>query len=79
MTMITLKRLGVALDRDVIFLAESGEEGSTRVGIQFMTNQHYAAVDAEYCLAEGGGITREGGVANVSRLPSGSRTCASVE
>jgi acetylornithine deacetylase/succinyl-diaminopimelate desuccinylase-like protein len=26
-----------------------------------MVNKHFAAVDAEYCLAEGGGVTREGG------------------
>ena len=36
MVMLMLKRQNVPLDRDVIFLAESGEEGSTRVGIQFM-------------------------------------------
>ena len=34
MTMVLLKRQNVALDRDVIFLAESGEEGATQVGIQ---------------------------------------------
>jgi acetylornithine deacetylase/succinyl-diaminopimelate desuccinylase-like protein len=56
-----LKRLDVPLDRDVIFLAESGEEGTTRVGIQHIVNEHYADVDAEYCLAEGGGVTRTGG------------------
>jgi acetylornithine deacetylase/succinyl-diaminopimelate desuccinylase-like protein len=61
MVLLTLKRLNVPLDRDVIFLAESGEEGSTRVGIQFMVNQHFAEIDAEYCLAETGGVTREGG------------------
>lgn len=61
MVMLTLKRLNVALDRDVIFLAESGEEGSTRVGIQFMVNQHFPSIEAEYCLAEGGSMTREGG------------------
>ena len=61
MTMITLKRLNVPLDRDVIFLAEAGEEGTTRVGIQFMVNQHYPEIDAEYCLAEGGNGTRLGG------------------
>ena len=61
MTMLVLKRTGLALDRDVIFLAEAGEEGSTRVGIQFMVNQHFAAIDAEYCLAETGSLTREGG------------------
>ena len=61
MTLLTLKRLNVALDRDVIFLAESGEEGTTRVGIDFMTTEHFDAIDAEYCLAEGGGIRREKG------------------
>jgi len=61
MMMLLLKRLNVPLDRDVIFLAESGEEGTTRVGIQYIVNEHYADVDAEYCLAEGGGVTRTGG------------------
>jgi len=41
MTMLLLKRLNVPLDRDVIFLAESGEEGSSTVGIQYMVNQHF--------------------------------------
>ena len=58
MVMLMLKRLNVPLDRDVIFLAESGEEGTTRVGIQFMVDQHFAAIDAEYCLAEGGNVAR---------------------
>jgi acetylornithine deacetylase/succinyl-diaminopimelate desuccinylase-like protein len=61
MTMLLLQRLKVPLDRDVIFLAEAGEEGSTRVGIQFMVNEHYPAIDAEYCLAETGSVTRSGG------------------
>ena len=61
MTMLMLKRSNVALDRDVIFLAEAGEEGSTRVGIQFMVNEHYPEISAEYCLAEGGGVTRIAG------------------
>lgn len=61
MTMILLKRLHVPLDRDVIFLAEAGEEGNSRFGIQFMANQHFPEIDAEYCLAEGGSVTRQGG------------------
>ena len=60
-TALNLKRLNVPLDRDVVFLFESGEEGSTRVGIQFMVNQHFAEIDAEFCLAEGGGVVRQGG------------------
>ena len=50
-----LKRYGVQLDRDVIFLAEAGEEGTPDVGINFMVEKHWDAIAAEYCLAEGGG------------------------
>ena len=61
MLVLTLKRTNATLDRDVIFLAESGEEGSPEVGAQFMIDKHFDAIDAEYCLAEGGGVTRQGG------------------
>jgi acetylornithine deacetylase/succinyl-diaminopimelate desuccinylase-like protein len=62
MTMLLLKRNHVALDRDVIFLAESGEEADTTgVGINYMVSQHYGEIDAEYSLTEGGGATVEDG------------------
>jgi acetylornithine deacetylase/succinyl-diaminopimelate desuccinylase-like protein len=61
MTMVLLERHAVPLDRDVIFLAESGEEGNSNFGIQYMVTQHYAEIDAEYCFAEGGGVARIGG------------------
>ena len=61
MAILTLKRLNVPLDRDVIFLAEAGEEGTTRVGIELMIDQHFDQIDAEYCLAEGGFVSRIGG------------------
>ncbi|MGE3957679.1 MAG: M20/M25/M40 family metallo-hydrolase [Vicinamibacterales bacterium] len=61
MTMLELKRLDVPLDRDVIFLAEAGEEGTTRVGIEYMVKQHFAEIDAEFCFAEGGTVARSGG------------------
>jgi acetylornithine deacetylase/succinyl-diaminopimelate desuccinylase-like protein len=61
MLVLMLKRSNETLDRDVIFLAESGEEGSPDVGAQFMIDQHFDAIDAEYCLAEGGGVVRTGG------------------
>ena len=61
MTMVMLQRRNVPLARDIIFLAEAGEEGTTRVGINFMVERHYGAIDAEYCLAEGGSVTRTGG------------------
>src|SRR3954466_662691 len=57
------KRGKVPFDRDVIFVAEAGEEGSTNVGIDFLVREHFADLDAEYCFAEGGGITRKEGAA----------------
>jgi acetylornithine deacetylase/succinyl-diaminopimelate desuccinylase-like protein len=68
MTMLLLKRSGAPLARDVIFLAEAGEEGTTRVGIQFMAQQHFAEIDAEYCLAEGGSVLRSGGQVRYARV-----------
>jgi acetylornithine deacetylase/succinyl-diaminopimelate desuccinylase-like protein len=62
MTMLLLKRNHVALDRDIIFLAESGEEADTTgVGINYMVGQHYDEIDAEYSLTEGGGASIEDG------------------
>jgi acetylornithine deacetylase/succinyl-diaminopimelate desuccinylase-like protein len=77
MTMIELKRLNVPLDRDVIFVSEAGEEGSTGVGIGYLVRDHFADIDAEYCLAEGGGVTRIGGqtkyatVQTLEKIPRG--------
>src|SRR6185503_4358148 len=61
MTMLQLKRMKVALDRDVIFLAEASEEGNGPYGINFMVDKHWPEIDAEYCLAEGGEVIRSGG------------------
>ena len=66
MVMKMLKRYGVELDRDIIFLAESGEEGTPHVGINFMVEKHWDVIAAEYCLAEGGGnILTDNGVSMV--------------
>ena len=51
---VELKRRNVSLDRDVIFLAESGEEGSSDVGIVWMMQYAYEKIDAEFALNEGG-------------------------
>src|SRR5215468_2734230 len=62
MTMILIKRSGAVLDRDLIFLAESGEEADpTGVGINFMVREHFNEIDAEFALTEGGGMRLENG------------------
>ena len=60
MTMLQLKRKKVALDRDVIFLAEASEEGNGPYGINLMVEKYWPEIDAEYCLAEGGEVIRSG-------------------
>jgi len=62
MMMILIKRSAVTLDRDVIFLAESGEEADTTgVGINFMVNQHFDEINAEFAITEGGSARLENG------------------
>ena len=82
MSIILLKRQKVALDRDVIFLSEAGEEGATSVGIAYLVRDHYPEIDAEYCLAEGGSAVRTDGrlrfvsVQTTEKLPFGVRLVA---
>jgi acetylornithine deacetylase/succinyl-diaminopimelate desuccinylase-like protein len=64
MLMLELKRLHVPLDRDVIFVAESSEESSSgpvQVGIDYLVQQHWPDIEAEYALAEGGFVHSENG------------------
>ena len=59
MILLLLKRLNMQLDRDVIFLAEAGEEGTSTFGIDYMVKQHWAEIEAEFAMAEGGSIVEE--------------------
>ena len=67
MLLLLLKRYGVKLDRDVIFLAEGGEEGYSPTGIRYVIPNHWEEIDAEFVLAEGGGgIVQDGRVRYLS-------------
>jgi acetylornithine deacetylase/succinyl-diaminopimelate desuccinylase-like protein len=68
MVMLLLKRTGARLDRDVIFLAEAGEEGTTGPGIDFMTSRHFDDINAEFALTEGGSATLENGRVTVVQI-----------
>lgn len=70
MTVIAIQRAKIPLDRDVIFIAEAGEEGQSRVGIDFLVNQHWDAIAAEYCIAEGGYIAQRDGKVIYSAVES---------
>ena len=82
-TMLLLKRTGAKLDRDVIFLAESGEEADPAgVGINFMVGQHFKEIEAEFAITEGGGAVIENGrvvavnIGTAEKLPARVRLVA---
>src|SRR5579871_270706 len=83
MTMLMLKRGNVALDRDIIVVAEAGEEGSTGPGIEYLVSQHWSDLGAEACIAEGGTVRREVGqvrfamVQTAEKIPRGAKLVSS--
>jgi len=58
---LELNRRKIPLDRDVILLAEAGEEGTTQYGIDFMVAQHWDKIDCEFVLNEGGALHERDG------------------
>jgi acetylornithine deacetylase/succinyl-diaminopimelate desuccinylase-like protein len=64
LSMILLKRSGVQLDRDIIFVAEAGEEGGSpnrTFGISYLIDHNYPDIDAQYCITEGGSFSSTAG------------------
>jgi acetylornithine deacetylase/succinyl-diaminopimelate desuccinylase-like protein len=74
---LQLHRSKIPLDRDVILLAEAGEEGTSQFGINFMVAQHWDKIECEYVLNEGGefqmvdGKLQYAGVATTEKVPRG--------
>jgi acetylornithine deacetylase/succinyl-diaminopimelate desuccinylase-like protein len=54
MAFLMLKRQNVPLERDVILLAEPDEEVGGATGARWMIANHYAELDPEYVVDEGG-------------------------
>jgi acetylornithine deacetylase/succinyl-diaminopimelate desuccinylase-like protein len=82
MVMLLLQRQHIKLNRDVIFIAEAGEEGTPAVGIDFLVSRHWDEIAAEYALAEGGSAVAQGGnvryvaVTTAEKVPRGVRLIA---
>src|SRR5579864_2168707 len=79
---VLLHRLRVPLDRDVILLAEAGEEGTTQFGIDYMVANHWDDIACEFALNEAGNTPQEGGkiayvgVATTEKVPRGIKLVA---
>jgi len=82
MVMLLLQREHIKLNRDVIFVAEAGEEGTPAVGIDFLVGRHWDEIAAEYALAEGGSAVAQGGdvryvaITTAEKVPRGVRLIA---
>jgi acetylornithine deacetylase/succinyl-diaminopimelate desuccinylase-like protein len=62
-----IARQKIPLDRDIIFLAEAGEEGGPPVGIDFLIEKHWDKIECEFALNEGGdALVKDGKVQYVS-------------
>ncbi|HEV7553140.1 MAG TPA: M20/M25/M40 family metallo-hydrolase, partial [Candidatus Angelobacter sp.] len=74
---LLLHRMKIPLDRDVILLAEAGEEGTSQYGIDFMVEKHWEEIACEYALNEGGDVPEEDGktqyvaVSTTQKVPRG--------
>jgi len=79
---LKLHREKVPLDRDVILLAEAGEEGTSQFGIDYLVAHHWDKIDCEYALNEGGtfnvvaGKLQYAGVETTEKVPRGLRVVA---
>src|SRR5436190_822405 len=56
---IALKRLAIPLDRDILLMASPDEEIGGEKGAKWMRTQHFADLDPEYILDEGGFGSRD--------------------
>ncbi|MGI8743303.1 MAG: M20 family metallopeptidase [Bryobacteraceae bacterium] len=79
MAMLLLKQMNVPLSRDVIFIAESGEEGTSSAGIDYLVKDHWNDIAAEFALAEGGYVSSRDGkvryveITTTEKVPRGVR------
>ena len=79
---LKLDRDKAPLDRDVILLAEAGEEGTSQYGIDYLVTNHWDKIDCEYALNEGGlfhsvnGRVEYAGISNTEKVPRGLKLVA---
>jgi acetylornithine deacetylase/succinyl-diaminopimelate desuccinylase-like protein len=64
MALIALHNAGITPSRDIVMISTADEESSGARGIQWMIANHYADIDAEYVLDEGGMGSRDALAAN---------------
>jgi acetylornithine deacetylase/succinyl-diaminopimelate desuccinylase-like protein len=68
-----LHRQKLPLDRDIIFLAEAGEESQEDVGISFLIEKHWPKIESEFALNEGAEIIEHDGKVQFVSVQTGEK------
>jgi acetylornithine deacetylase/succinyl-diaminopimelate desuccinylase-like protein len=76
---VALKRSGVPLGRDVIFLAEGDEEAGGEHGIEFAIARHWEKIAAAYALNEGGRVVLKNGRVQYVAVQASEKVPVNVE
>lgn len=76
---LALKRSGVRLNRDVIFLAEGDEEAGGENGIKFAVEKHWDKIAAGFALNEGGQVTMDKGKVQFVGVQASEKVSLSVD
>jgi len=77
--MVALKRAGVKLDRDVIFLAEADEEEGGEAGIEFVLRNHWEKIAAGFAINEGGRVLAKDGKVTLVEVQASEKVPVNLE
>lgn len=77
--LVALKRSGVPVTRDVIFLAEGDEEGGGDNGIEFVISHHWEKIAAAYAINEGGRTMAKDGKVQYVGIQASEKVPVNVE
>ena len=77
--LVALKRAGVRLDRDVIFLAEGDEEQNGDYGIEVAIRKHWEKIAAGFAINEGGRVMVKGGKVQYAGVQASEKIPVNVE
>jgi len=77
--LVVLKRAGVHLDRDVIFLAEGDEEQNGDYGIEVVIRNHWEKIAAGFAINESGRVMVKGGKVQYAGVQASEKIPVDVE
>jgi acetylornithine deacetylase/succinyl-diaminopimelate desuccinylase-like protein len=77
--LVALKRAGVKLDRDVVFVAEGDEEEGGEAGIEFVLRRHWEKAAAAFAINEGGRVVEKDGHVHLVEVQASEKVPVNLE